>query len=711
MAVKSVKGVKGDKNDRKILVIVESPTKANTISKSLGKEYIVEASMGHVIDLPKSRMAVNIDRGFEPDYITVRGRGKVLNTLKRLAGKSREVLLAADEDREGEAISFHLMNELSRKYPGLKINRIVFHEITPDVIREAALNPVGINMPKVLAQKARRVLDRLVGYSISPILWEKVKKGLSAGRVQSVALRMICERERQILDFVPNEYWRVRLGLAAGKIEMVAELARINGQKAEVTSRETVDRILDAVRKEKFVCSNIRTGKSTRRPTAPFTTSKMQQDAANKLGFTSDRTMRIAQQLYEGIELPGGPVGLITYMRTDSARVSEIAIEQVRRYVAEKYGSDSLPETPVSYANKKGSQNAHEAIRPTDVFRHPDSVKEHLSRDQYRLYKLIWSKFVSSQMRPAELETTTVEIMNGEYMFTVSGSRTTVQGYQKVYSEDVEEGEEKTPKVPKIAAGDELELGDDTLSTQHFTQPPPRYTDASIIKVLDETGIGRPSTFASIVTTLLKRYYITRQNKQLVPSELGTLINNMLVENFPKLIDVDFTASMEERLDEIEEERLDWANLLKEFYTDFEPTLKTAMTEIKSMKNVFDEQTDHVCAKCGKPMVKKLGRFGYFLACSGFPECRNTQPIPLAKCPMPECDGNIVAKKGRRGRLFYGCSNYKDDGTGCSFVSWDKPSAKPCPKCGKLLVERRTKEAGFALVCHDEACGYLEKAE
>lgn len=702
--------VRTDKSDRKILVIVESPTKANTISKSLGKEYLVEASMGHVIDLPKSRMAVNIDNGFEPDYITVRGRGKVLNTLKRLAGKSREVLLAADEDREGEAISFHLMNELSKKYPELPINRIVFHEITPDVIREAATHPVGINMPKVMAQKARRVLDRLVGYNISPILWEKVKKGLSAGRVQSVALRMICEREKLITDFVPSEYWRVKLGLAAGKHDVVAELSRIRGEKAEVNARQGVDEILAAVKNGTFSCTNVRTGKSTRRPTPPFTTSKMQQDAANKLGFTSDRTMRIAQQLYEGIELPGGPVGLITYMRTDSTRVSDLAIEQVRRYIDEKYGPDTLPETPVSYANKKGSQNAHEAIRPTDVYRHPDSIKEHLTRDQYRLYKLIWSKFLASQMRPAELETTTIEITNGDYLFTVSGSRVVVQGYQKVYSEESEE-EARTPKVPKISVGDALTLTDDSLSTQHFTQPPPRYTDASIIKALDETGIGRPSTFASIVTTLIKRYYIVRQNKQLVPSELGTLINSMLVTNFPKLIDVDFTASMEEQLDEIEEERLDWKALLGEFYGSFQPMLETARQEIQSMKNVFDEATEYVCEKCGKPMVKKLGRFGYFLACSGFPECRSTQPIPLAKCPMPDCGGNIVAKKGRRGRMFYGCSNYRDDGTGCGFVSWDKPVAKPCPGCGKLLVERRTKESGLVLACHDEACGYTEKAE
>lgn len=702
--------VRTGKADQKILVIVESPTKAHTISKSLGKEYLVEASMGHVIDLPKSRMAVNVENGFEPDYITVRGRGKVLNTLKRLAGKSREVLLAADEDREGEAISFHLMNELSKKYPALPINRIVFHEITPDVIREAALHPVGINMPKVMAQKARRVLDRLVGYNISPILWEKVKKGLSAGRVQSVALRMICEREKQITDFVPSEYWRVRLGLSSGKHNLVAELSRIRGRKAEVHSKEEVDEILSAVKKGSFSCSAIRTGKSTRRPTPPFTTSKMQQDAANKLGFTSDRTMRIAQQLYEGIELPGGPVGLITYMRTDSARVSGVAIEQVRLYIAEKYGPDTLPAEPLSYANKKGSQNAHEAIRPTDVYRHPDSIKEHLTRDQYRLYKLIWSKFLASQMRPAELETTTIEISNGDYLFTVSGSRVVVQGYQKVYSEESEE-EARASKLPKISQGDLLTLTDDSLSTQHFTLPPPRYTDASIIKALDETGIGRPSTFASIVTTLIKRYYIVRQNKQLIPSELGTLINSMLVTNFPKLIDVEFTASMEAQLDQIEEERLDWKVLLGEFYHGFQPMLVTARQEIQSMKNVFDEATEYVCEKCGKPMVKKLGRFGYFLACSGFPDCRNTQPIPLAKCPLPGCEGNIVAKKGRRGRIFYGCSKYKEDGTGCGFVSWDKPVAKPCPKCGKLLVERRTKESGLVLACYDEACGYSEKAE
>jgi DNA topoisomerase-1 len=698
------------KLEKKILVIVESPTKANTIRSSLGANYVVEASMGHVIDLPKSRTGVNIENGFEPDYITVRGRGKILNNLKRLASKAGAVLLAADEDREGEAISFHLMSELKRKYPDIEIKRIVFHEITPEVIREAAQNPIGINMPKVNAQKARRVLDRLVGYNISPILWEKVKKGLSAGRVQSVALRLICEREKQITHFVPNEYWRVKFGLAKGKSELVVELSRVRGEKAEIGNKEQVDAIIADVKKGSFACTNVKHGKSTRRTTPPFTTSKMQQDAANKLGFTSDRTMRVAQQLYEGIELSSGPVGLITYMRTDSTRIAESAIEQVRAYISEKYGTALLPDSPVVYANKKGSQNAHEAIRPTDVFRTPDSIKESLSRDQYRLYKLIWSKFVASQMRPAELETTTIEIKNGEYLFTASGSRIVVQGFQKVYMEEEEE-ESKTPKLAKVDVGDVLDLVRDDLSTQHFTQPPPRYTDASIIKVLDETGIGRPSTFASIVTTLIKRYYIVRQNKQLVPSELGTLINDILVRHFQKIVDVDFTAGMEEQLDRVEEERLDWKELLADFYRDFEPTLEAARNDIQNMKNIFDEPTAFSCEKCGKAMVKRLGRFGYFLACSGFPECRSTRPIPLAPCPQAGCGGDIVAKKGRRGRIFYGCSNYKEDGTGCGFVSWDKPASKPCAKCGGLLVERRMKEEGLVLICHDENCGYKEKVE
>ncbi|MDR2734531.1 MAG: type I DNA topoisomerase [Spirochaetota bacterium] len=697
-------------SERKTLVIVESPTKANTIRSSLGAGYLVEASMGHVIDLPKSRMGVHIEDGFEPDYITVRGRGKILNNLKKLAGKASSVLLAADEDREGEAISFHLMRELRRKYPDIRIERIVFHEITPSVIREAAQHPVGINLPKVQAQKARRVLDRLVGYTISPILWEKVKKGLSAGRVQSVALRMICERERQIGNFVPSEYWRVKLGLAKGKNEIEVELARVRGEKAEIGSREAVNQVLAEVRQGSFVCANIKMGKSVRKTTPPFTTSKMQQDAANKIGFTSDRTMRVAQQLYEGIELASGPVGLITYMRTDSTRISDQAIEQVRRFIAERYGAGSLPESPVMYANKKGSQNAHEAIRPTDVFRAPDSIKDFLSRDQYRLYKLIWSKFVASQMRPAELETTTVEITNGDYLFTASGSRVVQQGYQKVYNED-EEKEDKAPKLSKFAVGDVFELVNDALSTQHFTQPPPRYTDASIIKVLDETGIGRPSTFASIVTTLLKRYYIVRQNKQLIPSELGKLIDDLLVRHFQKIVDVDFTADMEEQLDQVEEERLEWQELLANFYRDFKPTLEAAQQDIENMKTIFDQPTEYTCEKCGKGMVKRLGRYGYFLACSGFPDCKTTRPIPLAPCPRKDCGGDIVAKKGRRGRLFYGCSHYKDDGTGCDFVSWDKPVLKPCPKCGGLLVERRLKEEGFVLACSDEGCGYTEKAE
>ena len=695
---------------KKTLVIVESPAKAKTINRYLGDDYVVEASMGHVIDLPKSRMAVDIENSFTPDYITVRGRGKILNNIKRLAGKSCAVMLAADEDREGEAISYHLGNQIKKKYPDMPISRIVFHEITKKAIQEAIKTPGEITEAKVNAQKARRVLDRIVGYSISPILWEKVKKGLSAGRVQSVSLRIICEREDAIHRFEPQEYWDIDISLKQGKQSFNARLARIDGEKAVIPDQESVDRILSELETGSYICKAVEVKSRIRRPTAPFTTSKMQQAAATKLGFTSAKTMRIAQQLYEGIELPDGPTGFISYMRTDSTRISDYALDQVRGHIKSEYGEEFLPETSNSFKNKKGAQDAHEAIRPTDVSRTPDAVKQYLTRDQFRLYKLIWSKFVSSQMKPAQFEQTVLSIENGKYLFRANGSRVLFKGFLKVYG-DMED-EEKYKKLPAVKEGAQLETSDDPEATQHFTQPPPRFTDASIVKILEESGIGRPSTYAPTISTLIKRYYVTRKGRQLIPSELGQLINGILVKHFSELVNINFTADMEERLDRVEEESLNWVSLLEDFYKDFKPAVEMAAENIENMKNIFDEETDHVCKDCGKPMVKKLGRFGYFLACSGFPDCRNTQPIPLAKCPEKDCGGSIVAKKGKkRGRLFYGCTNYKDDGTGCSFVSWDKPVEQPCPSCGGLLVEKNTKEDGYILVCIREDCGHKEKME
>jgi len=698
------------KKKKKILVIVESPAKARTINRYLGDDYVVEASMGHVIDLPKSRMAVDIENSFTPDYITVRGRGKILNHIKRLAGRSCAVMLAADEDREGEAISFHLGNQIKRKYPEMPVSRIIFHEITRKAIKEAIKSPGEITEAKVNAQKARRVLDRIVGYSISPILWEKVKKGLSAGRVQSVALRIICEREEAIHRFVPQEYWDIDVALKQGRQIFNARLARIDGEKAAVPDQETVEGILSELSTGTYNCTDVEVKKRLRRPTAPFTTSKLQQAAATKLGFTSARTMRTAQQLYEGIEMPDGPTGFISYMRTDSTRISNYALEQVRSYIGEQYGEEFLPEAPNAFKNTKGAQDAHEAVRPTDVLRSPDLIKEHLSRDQFRLYKLIWSKFVSSQMKPAQFEQTVLSIENGKYLFRANGSRVLFRGFLKLYGdmEDVE----KNKKLPEVKTGAVLESAKEPEGTRHFTQPPPRFTDASIIKILEESGIGRPSTYAPTISTLIKRYYVTRKGRLLVPSELGQLINGLLVKHFPELVNINFTASMEERLDRVEEESLNWVSLLEEFYKDFKPAVELATVNIENMKNIFDEETDHICADCGKPMVKKLGRFGYFLACSGFPDCRSTQPIPLARCPEEGCGGFLVSKKGKkRGRLFYGCTNYKEDGTGCSFVSWEKPVEKLCPSCSGLLVEKNSREEGYMLVCLREGCNHKEKME
>jgi len=694
----------------KTLVIVESPAKAKTINRYLGKNYVVEASLGHLIDLPKSRMAIDVDNNFKPDYITVRGRGKILNLLKRRAAKAKEVLLAADEDREGEAISYHIRNELRKKYPDLKIRRIVFHEITKNAIREAIKEPTEVDESKVNAQKARRILDRLVGYNISPLLWERVKKGLSAGRVQSVALKIICEREREIKDFNPSEYWTMQIELAYKRSKIVAALQKIDGKKAEIHSQEEVDQIISDLKSATYSCSKMQTKERKRNPTAPFTTSKLQQASANKLKSNSSKTMRIAQQLYEGVDVSNGPVGLITYMRTDSVRISDGALEQLRTFVKKEYGEEYLPEKPLVYKNKKGSQNAHEAIRPTDVTRTPDAIKKYLTRDQFRLYKLIWEKFVSAQMTQAIFAQTTLEIEAGKYLFRASGSKSVFKGFLSVYGEI--QKDEKTKKLPNVKVGTELEIAEEPEAEQHFTQPPPRFTDATIIKILEESGIGRPSTYAPTVTTLLSRYYIVRKARQLIPTELGELIDSILVKHFPDILNLSFTSNLEDKLDDVESGKVSWTDVLSEFYTSFKPVLEAADKNIENMKNIFDQATDLVCEKCEMPMVKRLGRYGYFLACSGFPECRNTKPIPLADCPVEGCDGHIVAKKGKkRGVTFYGCTNFSEEGESCAFVSWDKPVEKKCDKCGGLMVEKTTKELGYIYKCINKECGHVEKVE
>ena len=680
----------------KTLVIVESPSKAKTINKYLGKDYIISSSMGHIIDLPKSRLAIDIDNNFNPEYITIRGKAKILNDLKKKAKTAKMVLLATDPDREGEAISWHLHNSLSKNCQNIK--RIEFNEITESAIKEAVKHPRDINIELVNAQQARRVLDRIVGYFISPILWRKVKKGLSAGRVQSVALKVICEREKEIDAFVPEEYWDISADLKAGNAAMNAALYAKNGEKIKITGKEAADKTKADLEKAKYIVESVSTKDRKRNPLPPYITSKLQQDAANRLGFTSSKTMMVAQQLYEGIPLgTEGPVGLITYMRTDSLRISETAINAVRQFISDKYSSEYLPASPNQYQNKKGAQDAHEAIRPSDVLRDPEKIKEFLTKDQYKLYSLIWKRFVSSQMTPEKSELISAVIKADEYELRASASKTIFDGFT------VLEKEEKSKKntLPKISEGDILAL-DKINSEQHFTSPPPRFNDASLVKFLEESGIGRPSTYAPTINTLIKRYYIVRSGRQLVPTVLGKLVNGLIIENFKDLVSVDFTAEMEAKLDGVEEKKYEWHKMIADFFTPFSKTVEEAEKQIADHKGSLDEKTDEVCEKCGKPMLKKLGKFGYFLACSGFPECRNSKSLPLGKCPKENCDGSVVKRSSKKGRPFYSCSNYPD----CDFITREIPSDKPCPKCGKLLFSKRIKNKGVKLSCLNEKCGY-----
>lgn len=680
----------------KTLVIVESPSKAKTINKYLGKDYIISSSMGHIIDLPKSRLAIDIENNFNPEYITIRGKAKILNDLKKKAKTAKMVLLATDPDREGEAISWHLHNSLSKNCPNIK--RIEFNEITESAIKEAVKHPRDINIELVNAQQARRVLDRIVGYFISPILWRKVKKGLSAGRVQSVALKVICERENEIDAFVPEEYWDISADLKAGNAAMNAALYAKNGEKLKITGKEAADKTKEDLEKAKYIVESVNTKDRKRNPLPPYITSKLQQDAANRLGFTSSKTMMVAQQLYEGIPLgTEGPVGLITYMRTDSLRISETAINAVRQFISDKYSPEYLPASPNQYQNKKGAQDAHEAIRPSDVLRDPEKIKDYLTKDQYKLYSLIWKRFVSSQMTPEKSELISAVIKADEYELRASASKTVFDGFT------VLEKEEKSKKntLPKISEGDILAL-EKINSEQHFTSPPPRFNDASLVKFLEESGIGRPSTYAPTINTLIKRYYIVRSGRQLVPTVLGKLVNGLIIENFKDLVSVDFTAEMEAKLDGVEEKKYEWHSMISDFFTPFSKTVEEAEKQIADHKGSLDEKTDEVCEKCGKPMLKKLGKFGYFLACSGFPECRNSKSLPLGKCPKDNCDGSVVKRSSKKGRPFYSCSNYPD----CDFITRETPSDKHCPKCGKLLFSKRIKNKGVKLSCLNEKCGY-----
>jgi DNA topoisomerase-1 len=687
------------------LVIVESPSKAKTIGKYLGSKFIVKASMGHVRDLPKSQIGVEVENDFNPKYITIRGKGSVLKELKDARKKVKKVYLAADPDREGEAIAWHLAHAL--ELDDTADCRVVFNEITKQAVKDAFKTPRKINMDLVNAQQARRILDRLVGYKISPLLWKKVKKGLSAGRVQSVAVKIILDRENEIDEFEPEEYWSITAKLSADGNPFEAKFHKLNGTKTELGSEEEVQAILKQIEGADFTIKEVKEKERTRNPSAPFTTSSLQQEAARKLNFRASKTMSVAQQLYEGVDLgKEGTVGLITYMRTDSTRIAVSAQEEAKEYIIGKYGETFAPESPRNYSKKaSNAQDAHEAIRPTSILRDPDSIKSFMSRDQFRLYKLIWERFVASQMSSAILDTLSVDIAAGDTIFRAAGSKVRFQGFMKVYVEGNDDGTtEEDRLLPPLKSGDVLEK-QEIEPKQHFTQPPPRYTEARLVKTLEELGIGRPSTYAPTLETIQKRGYVAIEEKKFMPTELGELVIEQMEEFFPEILNVEFTANMEGDLDHVEEGSEDWVKVLAEFYESFEKRLEFAEEEMKEIE-IEDEVSDEICEKCGKPLVYKLGRFGKFLACSGFPDCRNTKPIIKdIGVTCPKCkEGHVVERRSKKGRIFYGCDKYPE----CDFVSWDRPSAKPCPSCGSLMIEKRNKK-GTRLQC--TSCDHQEPVE
>lgn len=712
-ATASRKGSKSGKSAKspgaKNLVIVESPAKAKTIEKYLGSNYKVLASMGHLIDLPKSRIGVDVEHGFEPEYLTIRGRAGVLKDLVAEAKKSESVLLASDPDREGEAIAYLIGKHLEEKIPGLPVKRVAFNEITQAAVKDAVKAPRPLDLSKVDAQKARRVLDRLVGYNLSPLLWKKVKNGLSAGRVQSAALKLICDREKEVESFIPEEFWTIEASLKASRSVVKADLVLYKGKKPQLGDEEKAKRIVSALEGKPASVIDKRSAERLVRPKAPFTTSTLQQTAANRLGFTSKKTMQIAQILYEGINLGSRRSGLITYMRTDSTRIAETALEEARTWLAEHYPAQ-LPKSAQRYSAGKQSQDAHEAIRPTSIAYTPDSVAAYLQKDELKLYTLVWERFVASQMIPALVKVVTADIGIGDGVFRTSASAYVEEGFYKVIKLSASK-EERASHSLALEVGQDLEV-EKIDASQHFTQGPSRYTDATIIKALEELGIGRPSTYAPTISTLLERYYVSRQSKQLAPTTLGRMISDILTEFFPEVIGAGFTAQMESLLDKVEDEKADWVQAMKEFYFPFKGKLDEVMSTLSSKKGQLDEATDILCERCGKPMVKKLGRFGFFLACSGFPGCKNTKSIPVAVCP--KCGGDIVERKNPKGKrkLFYGCNRYP----ACDFVTYDKPTDKLCPKCGWFLVEKSDRVSGSHKACINPSCDYLhsrdeEKAE
>ena len=684
----------------KNLVIVESPAKVKTIKKFLGSRYDVEASMGHVRDLPRSKLGIDIENDFEPKYITIRGKGDLLAKLRKSAKTAEHVYLATDPDREGEAISWHLVTALNLDPARMK--RITFNEITKNAVKASLKAPRDIDMNLVDAQQARRALDRMVGYEISPVLWKKVKRGLSAGRVQSVALRLIAKREKEIAEFIPTEYWTLDADLQIPESKKSLS-ARLYGtdKKISIASKEEMDAILADLKDAVYTVSEVKHGERTRKPPLPFTTSTLQQDASNRLGFSTSKTMRIAQQLYEGVDLAKeGTVGLITYLRTDSTRIANEADEACRKYIADEFG-EAYVGAQRGGAPGKNSQDAHEAIRPTDITRTPAVVKESLSRDQYRLYQLIWRRFAASRMAPAVYDTVSVRIAAGQWIFTASGSEIRFAGFMDVYEEENEEKDSGTRAFRDLEKGTVLKSAG-LSPEQHFTQPPAHFTEASLVRTLEERGIGRPSTYAPTISTILARHYITKEQKNLYITELGEVVDSIMVKAFPQIVDEDFTANMETLLDGVAEGKVEWKTIVRNFYPDLEEEVRRAEEQLAAVK-VEDEVTDVVCENCGRNMVIKYGPHGKFLACPGFPECRNTKPYfekTGVKCPL--CGGEVVLRRTRKGRKYYGCDHAPE----CGFMSWALPNGETCPRCGNFLIHK-----GHKIVCSDPKCGYVKETE
>lgn len=727
--------------DRKSLVIVESPAKAKTINRFLGTGYVVKASMGHVRDLPETKLGIDIENDFKPTYVVIKGKAKIVKALKEAAEKANEIYLAPDMDREGEAIAWHIATLLDRR--GKKIRRVVFNEITEGAIKKAFANPTEIDMRKVDSQQARRILDRLVGYLVSPLLWRVIYRNASAGRVQSVALRLICEREDEIARFIPKEYWTVEASLKSRDgNEFTASVEKRDDTKISIRNEDEAKHIVEDLKRQQFIVEGVESKRVQRKPKPPYITSTLQQDAANRLGFPARKTMVLAQELYEGVDLMGEErVGLITYMRTDSVRVSELAQRSTRDFILETIGSEYLPARPPVYSKRKSSQDAHEAIRPTDVRKTPDQVAPYLRPDQAALYQMIWQRFLASQMSHAEFDVTTLMIRAGRYLLKSTASVRVFDGYQRVYSE--ESGQQAGTGFADLKDGDQLDLID-IEPKQHFTQPPPRYTEARLIKDLEEKGIGRPSTYATILSTIVERRYVEKVKGCFIPTELGKTVMKLLMKLFPDVFEVGFTARMEAQLDKVESGGTGWLDVIKEFYGPFKESLDRANSSKAELRKAIEQPTQELCEKCGKPMVKKWSKHGQFLACSGFPSCKTTKPLeelevvdvecpecgsPMVvkrgrfgtflacsrypeckgkrqytfgiKCPRPGCDGEIVEKKTRKGKIFYGCQRYPD----CDFASWDKPVGEPCPECGyPIMVIKSTKENPGYLKC--PKCGF-----